>query len=278
MDALARPAGELAIARVELPRGGTAFAVSDGLALTAFHVIGDRASGTVRHSEPELVFSGGSVPARVDDRSDPIGDVALLHLAGPLPPGSVPVALTSTVHRDRWSSRGFPVGPGGPESLTVDGSVVDPEQHQPESGASVIALYCRQAAAGSPQRLNGFSGAPVLVADPPVAVGLIRWNPINPDQPGIAVGGTVYACPARSILSRWPELGLLDRGPRQPADTAEVAHLRRLIAQQEQNHRITETQSSRYSSGDRPLWLINQLNDIENELKVLRERLRVSQG
>jgi hypothetical protein len=111
-----------------------------------------------------------------------------------------------------------------------------------------------------------------------VAVGLIRWNPINPDQPGIAAGGTVYACPARSILSRWPELGLLDRGPRQPADTAEVAHLRRLIAQQEQNLRITETQSSRYSSGDRPLWLINQLNDIENELKVLRERLRVSQG
>jgi hypothetical protein len=274
MDAVARPAAELAVARVELPGGGTAFAISDCLALTAFHVIGDRIAGTIRHRDLGLDFGGESLVARVDDRSDPLGDVALLHLLGALPPGAVPVALTGCVGHEPWFARGFPVTAIAGESLTVDGNVVDPDQRQPLSGASVIALYCRQAAAGSPQQLNGFSGAPVLIGSTPAAAGLIRWNPTRPDQPETAVGGTIYACPVSTILARWPELRSLAADQAAPlADTPEVAHLRRVIAQQEHNLRVTEMQASQYAAAERPLHLLNQLDGINSELEKLRGRL-----
>ena len=279
MDAVAGPTEALAVARVGLRTGGTAFAISDRLALTAFHVVGDRATGTVTHPDVQLVFSGGSVAASVDARSDPVGDAALLHLDEALPSGSVPVMLTSEVRREPWFSRGFPVDDPTATGLTVDGNVVDPDQRQPQSGTSVIALYCRQAAAVSPQQLIGFSGAPVLIGEPTSAVGLIRWNPTNPSQPGIAAGGTVYACPVRSILARWPELGGLARVARDfPADVEEAEHLKRLISQYERNLRATEMQLAQYALGEQPLHLINQLEDIKNELWVLRERLGPASG
>lgn len=78
MDAVANPVGALAVARVDVRTGGTAFAVSDRLGLTAFHVVGNRAAGTLTHPEVRLVFTGGSVAASVDPLSDPCDDVALL--------------------------------------------------------------------------------------------------------------------------------------------------------------------------------------------------------
>jgi hypothetical protein len=279
MDAVAQPAEALAVARVDLRTGGTAFAVSDRLALTAFHVVGDRVTGTVTHPGVQLLFRGGSVAASVDTRSNPVDDAALLHLDEALPPGSVPITLTSEVGRERWFSRGFPVDDPTATGLTVDGNIVDPDQRQPQSGSSVIALYCQQAAAGSPQRLVGFSGAPVLIGEPTSAVGLIRWNPTNPTQPGIAAGGTVYACPARSILARWPELRDCAGAVRKaPPDVEQAEHLKRLISRYERNLRITEMQLSGYASSEQPLHLINQLDDIQNELRTLRERLGPASG
>ncbi len=280
MDAVAGPTEALAVARIGLRTGGTAFAISDRLALTAFHVVGDRTTGTVMHPDMRLIFSGGSVTASVDARSDPVGDAALLHLDEALPSGSVPVMLTSEVRREeRWFSRGFPVDDPTATGLTVDGNVVDPDQRQPQSGTSVIALYCQQAAAGSPQQLIGFSGAPVLIGEPTSAVGLIRWNPTNPSHPGIATGGTVYACPVRSILARWPELSGLVRAARDfPADAEEAEHLKRLISQYERNLRATELQLAQYAMGEQPLRLINQLEDIKSELRILRERLGPASG
>ena len=262
------------MARVDLPTGGTAFAVSDRLALTAFHVVGDRATGTLTHPDVRLVFSGGSMAASVDPRSDPLDDAALLHLNGVLPPGSAPIRLTGEVRREPWFSRGFPMDDPTATGRTVDGNVVDPDQRQPHSGASVIALYCQQAAAGSPQQLIGFSGAPVLIGEPASAVGLIRWNPTNPSQPGIAAGGTVYACPVHSILTRWPELRELVWAAKAVSrDTEEVEHLQRLISQYERSLRTTEMQLSQYGPSEQPLRLINQLDSIKRELRMLRERL-----
>ncbi len=267
------------MARVHLRTGGTAFAVSDSLALTAFHVVGDRASGILTHPDVQLVFSGGSVEASVDARSDPVDDAALLHLRQALPRGSAPITLASEVRREHWFSRGFPVDDPTATGLTVDGNVVDPDQRQPQSGSSVIALYCQQAAAGSPQRLIGFSGAPVLMGELMSAVGLIRWNPTNPSQPGIAAGGTVYACPVRSILARWPELGDLARSAAElPADAEEAEHVKRLISQHERNLRRTEMQLSQYGPSEQPLHLINQRDSIKNELRILRERLGPAWG
>lgn len=279
MDAVARSVAALAVARVGLRTGGTAFAVSDRFALTAFHVVGDRLTGTVIHRDIQLVFGRGSVAASVDARSDPVDDTALLHLAEALPPGSAPIVLTSEVGREHWFSRGFPVDDPTATGLTIDGNVVDPDQRQPQSGSSVIALYCQQAAAGSPQRLNGFSGAPVLIGESPSAVGLIRWNPTNPSHPGIATGGTVYACPVRSVLARWPELRDLPRPTgKAPPDAEQAEHLKRLISRYERNLRITEMQLSGYAPNEQPLRLINQIDDIKNELRILRESLGPAPG
>lgn len=37
-------------------------------------------------------------------------------------------------------------------------------------------------------------------------VGLIRWNPESPDDPGIALGGIVYGCPITSVIDAKPDL------------------------------------------------------------------------
>lgn len=279
MDAIAPAAETLAVARVDLPTGGTAFAVSDRLALTAFHVIGNRANGTVTHPQVRLVFTGGSVAASVDQRSSPVDDAALLHFTEVLPPESTPIVLTSEIHREPWYSRGFPLDDPTATGSAVDGNVVDPQQRQPDSGADVIALYCQQAAAESPQRLNGFSGAPVLVGEAARAAGLIRWNPVRPSRPGIAVGGMVYACPVRRILGLWPELcDVALAEAKETPRTGEAEHLKRLISQYERNLQVTEMQLSQYGPGEQPLRLINQLDSIKDELRILRERLGPASG
>lgn len=191
----------------------------------------------------------------------------------------IPIALISEVRREQWFSRGFPLDDPTATGRTVDGNVVDPDQRQPHSGASVIALYCQQAAAGSPQQLIGFSGAPVLIGEPASAVGLIRWSPTNPSQPGIAAGGTVYACPVRNIVTRWPELRELVRAEREVfLDNEDIGHLQRLISQYDRNLRTTEAQLSQYGPSEQPLRLVNQLDSIKSELRTLRERLGRASG
>lgn len=278
MDAVAGADGALAVARVNRAGGGTAFAVTSRLALTAFHVIGNRLTGEVRERTVELSFGGWTVGADIDLRLAPGDDVALLRLARPLPAGAIPVPLSGAASAGRWFARGFPVSDPSGAGRTIDGNVVDPDQRQPGTGVPVIALYCQQAAAGSPQPLAGFSGAPVLAAPAGPAIGVIRWNPNNPERPGIAEGGTVYACPVRSVLARWPELrDLASAGTPAEADTAaepaEALHLRKLISQWERNLRTTELQASQYAPAELPLHLANRLESINEELRKLRERL-----
>jgi hypothetical protein len=74
--------------------------------------------------------------------------------------------------------------------------------------------------------------------------------------------------------------GALPRVPKVPARNEEVPpeveeaeHIERLISQYERNLRITEMQLSQYAPGEQPLHLINQVEGIKNELRILRERL-----
>jgi hypothetical protein len=266
-----------AIARVQVQPGGTAFAVSDGLALTAFHVVGNRASGTISQAEVLLDFMGARVAASVDPLSDPLADVALLRLGTSVPANFTPIHLTLDVRREDWLSRGFPRADPTATGVTIDGTIVDLAQRQPHSQARVISLYCRQAAAESPQRLAGFSGAPVLSASSCLAVGLIRWSPVDRNRPEVATGGTVYACPAQSIVAIWPELMAYVRvNDSEPSRSSEPDHVKRLIEQQEKNLRTTEAQAAKYSRAELPLHLRNQMEDITDELTRLRARLEES--
>jgi hypothetical protein len=63
----------IATARVLASQGtgsrGTAFAISRDLALTAFHVIGDRSNGTLHGDHVDLLFDGFPVRADVCGKS-----------------------------------------------------------------------------------------------------------------------------------------------------------------------------------------------------------------
>jgi hypothetical protein len=196
-----------AIAKVLSPGGGfrgTAFAVSRDLVLTAFHCIGDRASGKISLPTVSLHFlDGPALTASFHDGNGPL-DFALLKLEFPLPENLEPIPIaTEAKPHESFRCIGYPAAVQGPDSVTITGEVSNPAGSL--FGAPAIELYSKQAAARL--ELPGMSGGPVLVGnDPEVAVGIIRWNPQPPDGTAQAQGGVVFACPIKNVLEEFPEL------------------------------------------------------------------------
>jgi hypothetical protein len=183
--------------------GGTAFAVSRLLALTAFHVVGDRKTGKLFEEHVNLQFDGFMVQADVCGQ-DSEADVAVLRLQENLPPDLEPAALTMRAEPgESWSSPAFPVALAGPVSLR--GTITAVEGRLPGTDVPAIQLQCDQSAAGNPLSLTGASGGAILL-DGSSAAGIIRWNPTHPDRPGEAVGGILYACPVAAAVRCCPEL------------------------------------------------------------------------
>jgi hypothetical protein len=185
---------------------GTAFATSPSLAVTAFHCVGDRRRGILRFPLVQLVFPDGQ---RIDADVQPgsaEADFALLILRDPLPDDFVPLVLNAdvTVGAD-WTATGFPVAVPDTEHTTVGGKVRDPNGKL-RGGILALELFCDEAAAGRPLPLGGLSGAPVRANPSGEVLGLIRWNPTAPDAPQLALGGQVFACPARTLIDQVPVL------------------------------------------------------------------------
>lgn len=187
-----------AIAKIELvdhegrPVRGTGFVVTDSLVLTALHVVAARSSDPPRFYAGPFLLSFPSVvtEAVVEGRWDRDADWALLRCKET--PQVRPIPL-----RDLQTSllpfRSF----GFPDAQPIDGMWIHGEVvavHAPLYRTSVIQLFSHQAAAANGMPANGLSGAPVLIEG--AAVGLLRY----------ALGekrveaGTVYACPARSVV------------------------------------------------------------------------------
>lgn len=186
--------------------GATAFAISGTTGLTAFHCVGDRATGRLLRPEVSLAFRSGSVTATVE-RWDARLDIALLKFAGPLPLDEDVVPISDEVGRVPYWARGYPLASGGIE-VSMSGRIVDTDARFFEGQAPALQLHCDQCSAFSPLPLGGFSGAPILVEDPPRAVGLIRWNPPSPENPRIAVGAIVYGTPVAAVLELWDAAAL----------------------------------------------------------------------
>ena len=109
------PGRRLAIARVE--GGGTAFAISADLALTAFHVVRDAGARAARLSFAE---DAGPLTASVE-RFDETLDMAVLRLEEPGLPGDLtPLAVSTSVrHLQAWRAHGYPAAIG--DSYTIAG-------------------------------------------------------------------------------------------------------------------------------------------------------------
>jgi len=199
----------MAIARVfadplERPQDflGTAFAVSDLLALTAFHCVGDRVSNVHREQVWLSFQTGASVQAQYDG-VDPYADFAVLRLLDELPDDLHWLPLTTdTFRREKFDSPGYPSAVKMTGFYTVSGDVKNPSASV--ENAEAIELFCRESAAGL--SLHGLSGAPVIVGNPPTAVGIVRWNPPASQDPLLAAGATLYACPIKAAAARRPDL------------------------------------------------------------------------
>jgi len=184
---------------------GTAFAVSDGIGLTAFHCIGNRKTGEVTYPLVVLEFpEGDPIAASVADY-DHVSDFAVLKFEVP-PPASLRrfrLAIDAPAHAP-FRCAGYAIVDG--VDVTLTNGVIVSTTSSILGGVPAIQLDCEQAKAG--MSLNGMSGGPVLVGNPEAVVGLVRWNPerYNWDESLIAVGGMVFACPIRSIVERCTEL------------------------------------------------------------------------
>jgi hypothetical protein len=133
-------------------------------------------------------------------------DVAVLRLSRTLPDSLDPVTLTGDVaDHDQFVAPGAPAALSELHQAAVSGMVLMPDAEMPD-GSPAIELCCWQAMAGL--SLHGLSGAPVLTGKPAKAIGLVRWNPPQVENPELARGALVFAAPARRILERWPELAL----------------------------------------------------------------------
>jgi hypothetical protein len=187
--------------------GATAFAVSDTRGLTAFHCVGNRATGQLLRPTVTVAFRSGPVSATVE-RWDARLDLALLRFDDPLPSDEHAVAVSDEAGRVAFWSRGYPVASGGYE-VSLSGRIIDTDARLPEAAqAPALQLHCDQSSAPAPLPLGGFSGAPILLDDPPRAVGVIRWNPPNPDNPRLGLGAIVYGTPIAAVLELWGDAAL----------------------------------------------------------------------
>ncbi|MET7995080.1 N-6 DNA methylase [Amycolatopsis sp. NPDC005232] len=193
--------GRLSNAKGEL---GTVFAASDRRALTAFHCVGDRASGKVTSRRVICTWEVGQSRAIVEE-FDVINDVAVLLLDRTLPAGLDAIPLTREVNEHaRFMAPGAPADIEGVFTYAASGSITRVDARRTEDGASVIQLSSVDSIAGL--SLHGLSGAPVLVGHPQKAVGVVRWNPRRINEPTLAAGAAIFATPSAVILDRWPKL------------------------------------------------------------------------
>jgi tetratricopeptide (TPR) repeat protein len=195
--------GRLVTADAPVRLLGTAFAVTDSAVVTAFHCVGNRATGQVRHTSARLDWAGDLLDCEYL-AGDPVADCAVLRLSALLPPGAGPLPVAEHVTAGFWHATGFPASLADLGLVTVSGSVSSLDGEI--AGAPAIQLYAEQSAAGL--ALGGLSGAPVFAGRAPGVIGLIRYNPPDLDNAGRGVGGIVYACPAASLRTLLAAAGI----------------------------------------------------------------------
>jgi hypothetical protein len=208
-----------AIARVVSEEGaanGTASLVGKNLVLTALHVVADRtAEDPAFFPAPiRIRFRGGFETTATKVAFDRLEDWVLLACTSPTPESIAPLPL-GTINRDgdEWKSYGFPITTEySPDSdaagrqtnakadgLVIRGTVRARHGKLVVEGHDVPAyqLHCDEVASGQGLRASGLSGAPVIVNGS--LVGMLRWSPLEDYR---AEGGTLYACPATSIVAK----------------------------------------------------------------------------
>ncbi len=221
-----------AIARIDVMQQGrsisrgTGFLVTDGLVLTALHVVADRNQPALTPYPGEIVlsFPGGTTKAAIHQNYwDRLADWVLLRCE--TAPAARPLPLAE-LREDgiTWETYGFP--DANPRDGMVNVGEVSNRLGALE-GSPVFQLFSREAAAGQGAPVKGLSGSPVIVQN--AAAGLLRFALMKDGQ---TVAGTVYACPIAAVLEKAGKLLPLPDPcfglpglPRQPLPAEPFRHL-----------------------------------------------------
>jgi len=187
-----------AIARIDVIENrqsvirGTGCLISEGLVLTASHVIFDKSkqppalySGVI-----QLTFPNHATKATLyQDHWDARDDWAILRCEQAPPLTPIPLADLQK-SGDCWETYGFP--DANPRGMAFVGTVTN---HNGElDGQRAFQLFSQEAAAAQGAPVKGLSGGPVIIGG--ATVGVLRWALMKDSS---AVAGTLYACPAAVV-------------------------------------------------------------------------------
>lgn len=177
---------------------GTAFLGGSRFAITAFHCVPPEARDAQMRSALAVVMGTESVPAHYI-AGDEDSDFAILEIADgyPLPR---PLQLARQAHFDD-SVRviGWPLNRFSHDHVTISGRVVNAAAALFDAPA--IQIFSQEAAHAVD--LHGMSGSPVISerrVGMPRVIGVLRWNPPDEEDPRLASGGRIFACPSTSVL------------------------------------------------------------------------------
>jgi TPR repeat protein len=188
---------QLAVARIALPRLGTAFAIDLHTAVTAWHCVRDPDNDSNAVDAVELQFPGDElVSARVGP-GDATQDWVTLELTTSLPLSLQPIPLRRDVQAwDLCVCHGFPRTAAEFGCLPILATVSGETERD---GVPLLTLEADTVG----RRLDprGLSGGPVVPRRTPVAaVGLVSrrlMDSYGEEQ----VGGVLFACPARLVAA-----------------------------------------------------------------------------
>jgi len=208
--------------------------------LTALHVVADRRTDPPRlpNGPITLRFRSHATTGRIAEGCwDRRQDWVIIECDQP--PEMPPMPLLVLEHsRPGWVAFGFP--DANPAGMMVDGDVVDLEATY--QGVHVLQLFSRQAGAGDGMPVPGLSGS-ACVVDGQV-IGLLRSSLMDM---GRNVGGTLYACPIKTVIA-----AVKDRLP--DAAGLNVVHQKRPRAVQSQESMLSlAIQQFRNRRGDEDL-------------------------
>lgn len=197
---------------------GTAFVISEHLALTACHVLEALVNSSIKPSSEtvNLYFADLSTEPCRAIAWDVKADWLLLERLAPV---TRPVLRLMALSQGQplWRSVGFPEAKR--DGLRVGGQVT--AWQAAWGGVNVIQLLCTEALAGN-LKVQGLSGAPCVVGGG--VVGLLRKSLLE-EYTYFNVGGTLFACSTEAVLRGLEARGIAAPQPLLPAMLVRLCRL-----------------------------------------------------
>jgi hypothetical protein len=200
-DRSARRTGiEPAIARIESPALGSAFAIDADRALTAWHCLRDPSDDAKTVAQTTLTFLDRTVREAKFLHGDSIEDWAVLELTEALPNSLQPLPLRRGIPVfEDCRCLGFPASALQPGELGYQPVMARVSGEPERDGARRISVSSGEVGANLDPR--GLSGGPLVPRNgPEEAAGVMSRRLLDPM--GRAVGGIMYACPAHLFIDK----------------------------------------------------------------------------